>query len=186
MREKINLNTLNTRGLKGLRGDVRRQNHFVLYIQDIFDGVDNGLELVVRQAFLPKVSLSVLNLRRGNDAIKLPGVADWTGGTITVLDTLSKVELQALLGWFNQTYNTETGAMGLASEFKKGGFVTEYASDGRYIRQWPLTGMWISDPDFGTLDATADAEKELSFTIQIDPGRLDPIHSDDVNPAYND
>ena len=160
---KIEAKHFGTRGLTGLRGDIRRQNHFVLFIEDVFTefGEDNGLELVVKQAFLPKVSLNVLDLRRGNDSIKLAGSANWQGGTITIMDTLSKTELQALLNWFNKTYNTETGAIGLAHEYKKRGYVTEYASDGRYTRKWPLVGMWISDPEFGQLNTASDGEKEL-------------------------
>ncbi|MFA5623407.1 MAG: hypothetical protein WC981_04220, partial [Candidatus Dojkabacteria bacterium] len=53
---------LTTRALtKGL-GDVRRTNNFVVFIEDITGSGDPGdsLDLIIQQAFLPKVSLQPL------------------------------------------------------------------------------------------------------------------------------
>ena len=80
-----------TRGLVGNLGDVRRTNNFVVTITDITDG--NNLDLVIQRAFLPKVSLQPIEVRRGNDAIKLAGVASWQGGQITILDVVSTKNL---------------------------------------------------------------------------------------------
>lgn len=170
-------NYYNTRGLVGLLGDVRRPNNFKVTINGI-GAEDTSLELIIQRAFLPKVSLNVIDLRHGNEAIKLAGTATWEGGQITILDVLSKKELAVLLDWFKQTYDTETGAIGIASEYKKTGTIHEYASDGKYERRWPINNMWISSLDLGTLDATSDAPKEVSFTIQIDPSPLRPEHFD--------
>lgn len=174
-----------TKGLTGLLGDVRRQNNFRVTINDITG--DNSLELIMQNAFLPKVSLQPIELRHGNDAIKLAGLATWEGGTITILDVLSRKELDTLLAWFNQTYNTKTGAIGFAEDvpgtgikgYKKNGTITEYASDGRLARKWTVQGMWISSPDLGVLDATSGSHKEISFAIQIDRSELVPEYEDD-------
>lgn len=173
----------NTRGLKGLLGEVRRPNNFKIVIDDI--GADKAnLELIMQRAFLPKVTLNVIELRHGNEALKFAGAASWEGGQITILDTLSKKELNLLLDWFNDTYDTETGTLGLASKYKKTATIYEYAADGRYERSWPIEGAWISSPDLGTLDATSDALKELSFVIQIDPSPLRPKYKDDEEKGY--
>lgn len=181
----INKKALSTRGLVGKLGDVRKQNNFVLHIEDItVEG--NSLDLIIQQAFLPQVSLNVLNLQHGNDSIKLAGVASWQGGSITVIDTLSRAELDVLLDWFNKTYDTEERVIGLASEYKKNGYVIEYAGDRRYQRKWPIRGMWISSPNLGTLNASSGEMKELSFTIEIDPSPLKPEYYDATDSAWSD
>jgi hypothetical protein len=170
-------NFLSTKGLVGTLGDVRRSNNFVVGIEDVTE--DTNLELVIQQAFLPQVSLSVLELRHGNDAKKLAGVATWTGGTISIIDTLSKTELDALLAWFKLTYDPATGKIGYSGDYKKNGYIAEYAADGSYERKWPVEGMWISSPDFGKLDSSTNDLKQISFVIEIDPPRSG------INPTYN-
>ena len=164
---------ISTKNLTNLLGDVRRTNNFILSIGGVMTA-DNSLELIVQKAFLPKVSLNVLELRHGNDAKKFAGVASWEGGQVTIIDTLNQDELSALLAWFKITYDWEEGNIGYAegsSGYKKKGFITEYGSNGAFIRKWLVEGMWISDLDPGELDATQGELKQISFTIQIDPSR---------------
>lgn len=176
---------ISTRPLTGLLGEIRRQNNFVVHIEDVTnDG--NNLDIIVTQAFLPKVSLQVLELRHGNDAKKLPGTASWQGGELRIHDVLSRAEYDALAAWFNQTYDANGAVIGIASEYKKSGYITEYAADGRYSRKWPLEGMWISDLDLGQLNSSSAELKELSFTIQIDPSSIIPEYFDSVDSAWNE
>ena len=166
-----------TRGLEGLLGDVRRTNNFRLYIENVTT-TDNYLDLIIQKAFLPKVSLNVLEIKRGNDSKKLAGAASWQGGTVTILDVLSKAELEALLDWFKQTYDSETGAIGIADDYKRVGYIAEYAGDGKLERKWPVEGLWISELNLGDLDAANNGNKEISFTLQIDPPNK-------FKPTYN-
>lgn len=178
---------LTTRALtKGL-GDVRRTNNFVVFIEDITGSGDPGdsLDLIIQQAFLPKVSLQPLELRHGNDAKKFAGVASWSGGTLTIIDVLSRKELDAVLAWFESTYDPVTGRIGRAETFgtetgyKKQGRITEYTEDGNLSREWTVEGMWISDLDLGELDASRGDLKQISLTIQIDPSSLKPSYGAD-------
>jgi hypothetical protein len=181
-------NNLSTRGLVSLLGDMRKTNNFIVHIDDVTkDG--NSLDLIIQRAFLPKVSINPIELRHGNDAIKFAGQATWEGGQIVILDTLSRNELDALLSWAQKVYNPDAdggATIGVASEYKKNGTITEYASDGRYQRRWKVKGMWPSDIDLGTLDAENANTKELSFTIQIDPGTYIPEYADDDDTAWSD
>jgi hypothetical protein len=180
---------LSTKGLTGLLGDMRKQNNFIVSIIDVTDSTEDGgnnLDLVIQQAFLPQISLNVLEFRHGNDAKKLAGVASFTGGTLTILDTLSRKELDALMAWFYQTYNPETGALGLASEYKKNGRIIEFASDGRYRRTWDVKGLFISQFNPGTLDASSGEMKQISVEIQIDPSSMVPTYEDEFDTNYND
>lgn len=172
-------NNMSVRGLTKRHGDIRRTNNFILTIEGVTN--DNNLSLVVQQAFIPRYNLQVLEFRRGVDSKKLPGAATWTGGTITILDTLSKDELEALHDWAEETYDPKTGKIGIAEKFKKTGTLTEYASDGTLSRSWTLEGMWISEFDYGQLDASTSELKRVSFTIQIDP----PTTSG-IRPTYKD
>ncbi len=158
-----------TKQLTDLLGDVRRTNNFILTISDVTEGTD--LALVVQRAFLPKLSLGVLELRHGNDALKFAGVASWEGGQATIIDTLKRDELDALLTWIKETYDWASGEIGLASEYKKSGYVEEFAADGKHLRRWTIEGMWVSEFDPGELNAAQAELKEISFTIQIDPSR---------------
>jgi len=176
---------MSTKGLTGLLGDMRKTNNFIVHIEDITsDG--NSLDLVIQQAFLPQVSLNVLEFRHGNDAKKLAGVATFNSGTITILDTLSRAEFDVLMDWFYQTYDPETGAVGLASEYKKEGFITEFASDGRYQRRWEVKGMFISEFNPGALDAAGSDMKQISMTIQIDPSPMKPSYYDETDSNWSD
>lgn len=176
---------LSTRGLTGLLGDIRKNNNFVVHIEDITDD-GNDLDLIIRQAFLPQVSLNPIELRRGNDAKMFAGVATWQGGQITIFDTLSRKELDTLLDWFHQTYDSDTGAIGIASEYKKQGYITEFAADGRYRRRWKVNGLWISDINLGDLDASSGDMKQLTFTLSIDPSPMRPEYDDSVDTSYAD
>lgn len=160
--------------LSGLLGDVRRTNNFIVTITDVTtvgNDEDNNLELVIKQAFIPSVSLNVLELRHGNDAKKFAGVATWTGGQITVIDVLSRKELDAVLTWFKQTYDWKSGNIGVADEYKKNGYITEYASNGQFERKWYVEGMWISDLNMGDLDAASGEFKQITMKIEIDPSQ---------------
>lgn len=170
---KKEFNITGTRKLTKLLGDVRRQNNFILTIGGL---KESNLELIIQRAFLPKVSLSVIELRHGNDALKLAGAASWEGGTVTVLDVLSRDELDAILDWRDQTY--KDGVVGIAHEYKKDGYVTEYAANGRFIRKWALRGMWINDLDYGELNAAVAEGKEISFQVQIDPSPTRPTYEE--------
>lgn len=172
-------NNMSVKGLTGRLGDIRRTNNFILTINDVTN--DNNLSLVVQQAFIPRYNLQVLEFRRGVDSKKLPGAATWTGGTITILDTLSKDELEALHDWAEKTYDSRNGKIGKAEDFKKTGTLTEYASDGTLSRSWDLEGMWISEFDYGQLDASTSELKRVTFTIQIDPPTTKGIR-----PTYGD
>lgn len=173
-----------TKQLTGRLGDVRRTNNFIVTIKDVTDNSD--LELIIQRAFLPKVSLNVLEMRHGNDAKKFAGVATWEGGQITILDTLKRDELDALLEWFKATYNWATGQVGYAGDYKKEGYISEYAADGKFMRKWAVEGMWISDLDPGELDASQGEMKQISFTIQIDPSRsFAPEYGNDYDQTPN-
>lgn len=181
----------NIRPLTKLLGDVRRTNNFIVTITDITtigeeDNPTNSLELIIQQAFLPSVSLNVLELRHGNDAKKFAGVATWNGGQLTIIDVLNKDELQAVMAWFKKTYDWASGNIGLASEYKKMGYITEYASDGRYERQWQVEGMWISSLNVGELDAASGELKKVTMTIEIDPStNFAPTYADSETTEYN-
>jgi len=176
---------MSTKGLTGLLGDIRKNNNFIVHIEDI-TSAGNGLDLVIQEAFLPQVSLNPLEFRHGNDAKKLAGVASFEGGNITILDTLSRAELDVLMEWFYQTYNPETGAIGLASEYKKKGYVTEFAADGRYQRRWTISKMFISSINLGALNAAQGDMKEVQLTLQIDPSPMKPEYYDESDSAWSD
>lgn len=176
----------NTKSLTGLLGDIRRQNNFILTINDV-TGEGNSLDLVVQQAFLPKVSLNVIELRHGNTTLKLAGAAVWEGGTVTILDVLSRKELDAVIKWFKEGFDDEARQVGFADSikgtditgYKKSGYITEYAGDGRFERKWTLEGMWVSSLDLGVLDAAVAEGKRISFTVQIDPSPIAPEYGAD-------
>lgn len=170
--------TISTRQLTGQLGDIRRRNNFIVTINDVTTALNDGninstdtLELVIDKAFLPSVSLNVLEVRHGNDALKFAGVATWTGGQLAILDVLDPDSLEALMDWFKLTYDWETGNIGYAGEYKKSGFITEYAADGRFVRKWEVEGLWISEFDPGQLDAQSGDFKTVTCQIQIDPPR---------------
>jgi len=147
--------------------EIRRENNFILTIEGLGK---NNIDLFVMKAFLPKVSINVIDLRRGNDSLKFAGAATWQGGTLEILDTTDNETFQAIYNWFKQVYDSKKGGViGKASEYKKTGYITEYIADGQEGRRWNLSGLWISDFDFGTLNAESADFKRVSLKIEIDP-----------------
>ena len=190
----------NTKHLQGALGDVRRTNHFRLFIEKVMDD-KNDLDLIVQQAFLPQVSVGVLELRHGNDSKKLAGVATWNGGTITVLDTLKPNELDALLDWRDAVVNFDEDVgtyIGYADDFsvevsgnstsvvvtgyKRQGTLVEYTSNGKLVRQWTLNGLWPSEINLGDFDATRGDLRTISVTLQVDPSPLKPTYKAEFVP----
>ena len=172
---------LNTQAFTGdsLLGDFRKPNNFIVQIDGIVGVEGNSLDAIIQTAFLPQVSVSPIEIRHGNDSIKLAGVASWSGGQITILDVLSKIELDALIAWFETVYDPSTGEIGLSKDYKKKGKIIEVGANGNYVREWTVEGMWPSDLDLGTLDAAANGDaKQISMTIQIDPMKS-------LRPKYN-
>lgn len=179
------MKTKSTRKLTGLLGDIRRTNNFVITIENVTED-DNNLDLVIQQAFLPKVSITPIELRHGNEAIKLAGAVNWEGGTLTILDVLSRAELDAIEKWHKSTYDFETGQVGFADTvtlpngdiipgYKRLATITEYAGDGKFARKWEIRGVWINNFDPGTLHAAQAEGKEIGLTLQIDPSPVFPV-----------
>lgn len=160
--------TIGSRGFttNSLLGDVRKEGNFIMTIQDVTDGT--AIELVIDKAFIPYSDSEVLTLTHGNDSKTFAGRVTWTAGSITIHDTVSQAEADALVEWRTKVYNPKTGAVGLASEYKKLATITEFAGDFQYQREWQFP-VWPSQLQFGNLDSASSNLKQITVVFQMDP-----------------
>lgn len=173
-------NNLSTKGYTNLLGDIRRTSNYIVIIEGVMAG-NNALELVVDKAFIPSLEIGVLTLTHGNDSKTFAGQASWSGGTLTINDTLNQAELDALIAWQKEVYDPSTGAIGHAEPigigYKKLAHITEYSGSGDFQRTWTCP-VWISGLNHDNLDSSTQALKQVHAQIQVDPPQQ-------LEPKYN-
>ena len=144
--------------------EFQKMNQFELIIGDLAQEVT----LSVSKAFLPEVSLDVVEVPYFNGKTKFAGLANFEGGSIEVRDAIGADIEKILYNWFKSTYDWTTGSMGYATDYKKEITVIEYSGDGQVSRTWKLKGCWISTFAGGELDYSSGDLKVITLTIQYD------------------
>lgn len=144
--------------------DFQRQNNFECIIGDL--GQD--ITLCVSKAFLPEVSLDVIEIPYFNGKAKMAGLSNFEAGSLEIRDAIGVDVEKKLYDWFKLGFDWETGKMSSASEYKKEISVIEYSGDGSISRTWTLKGCWISTFAPGELDYASGDLKVITLTIQYD------------------
>ena len=144
--------------------EFQKQNNF----ECIIGGLSQEITLSVSKAFLPEISLDVVEIPYFNGKAKQAGLASFESGSLEIRDAIGADVEKVLLDWFNQAYNFETGAMGHATDYKKDITVIQYSGDGTISRTWKLKGCWISTFSGGDLDYASGDLKVITLTIQYD------------------
>lgn len=144
--------------------EFQRQNQF----ECIIGGLSQDVTLSVSKAFLPEVSLDVVEIPYFNGKSKQAGLANFESGSLEIRDAIGADIEKILYDWFSLAFNFETGAMGFATEYKKDITLIQYSGDGSISRTWRLKGCWISTFSGGDLDYASGDLKVITLTIQFD------------------
>lgn len=155
--------------------EVQRTNHFevVLDLSKILPddpGASEHIRLSTKSITAPKVSAEALNLKHGNDTVKVASAPNYEDLDITVHDTLGKDQVALIQSWFNKVFNRETKLMGRVSAYKTNGILYMYAPDGSVIRKWDLQGVWPRGFGMGT-EFSFDSNEAMTVTVNLSVDR---------------
>lgn len=170
--------------------EPQRKNNFeiaILGLEDIFaagqttasnnplvmKNVETPLRLMVYEAPIPHFKQDEIEIKRGNSKIYFAGVPTFDGGSIKVYDTIGADTKDILMAWQNLSYNIATDKVGLASDYKKTAYLTEYTTDWQAVRTWKLEGCWLKGLSEDNATWQDGAYKTISADIRYDRAYID-------------
>lgn len=145
--------------------EVQRTNNFEVQIVDV--GGDT-LTFAVESTNIPNISNPAIEIPHGNAKIKVAGPVEYEDLTIEVKDFIIADTEKIINDWQRQVYDPVTDAIGFAADYKKTGYLYEFAPDGSNVRTWVLKGVWPNDVDYGQLSQDGGDKKMISMTLSVD------------------
>jgi hypothetical protein len=155
--------------------EVQRTNHFEVVLDlarlnlAVSDATEH-LRLSTKSFTQPKVSSEAIELRHGNDIVKVAKSPSFDNLTLTVQDTLGRDQLHVVQSWFEKVFDRKTKLMGRVSAYKTDGILYMYSPDGAIVRKWILQGVWPLNYGQGnefSFDNNGDAQT-ISMELSVD------------------
>ena len=139
--------------------EVQRQGHFEIDIDlsTLRPPLGNGddyqkhIRLSCTEAKIPELSVASVDLRHGNEKIKVAGSPDFKDISIKVYDTIGMDMVGLLQEWFHRIFNPVTHTMGLVTTYKTSARLYLYSPDATVIRKWEVFGVFPTNLSFGEL-----------------------------------
>lgn len=165
--------------------EIQRSNNFVFYISGLSkslnivnnkyaaENADDVLKLSVSSAFVPHFTQEAIVVKRGNNSMKFAGTPTFKDGSIKFDDWIGAGTKDILLAWQKTSYNVDTEKVGLASDYKRDGYLLEYTPDYQLVRTWKLCGCWISGIEEDPFDHESNEKHSLTATLQYDKAFID-------------
>jgi len=154
--------------------EPQRQNNFTV---EIPLGNDKEYISLSCQAIpLPVESNDEVEIQYQNEKRYVAGQATFDATSFTVRDYVDVDTRGAIMRWRHQVYNPATGAIGLASNYKKTVWIVMEGPDGATTRVCKLTGCWPQAVNGGTLDMSASDQVQIEVTLRFDK----PIWSENI------
>lgn len=158
--------------------EVQRANHFEVVIDlsalkiagEQGNILSDHLRMSTKSISAPKVTAESIELRHGNDKVKVASAPSFEDLTLTVYDTLGRDQIDLVQRWFNRVFNRETKLMGMVSDYKTNGTLYMYSPDCSLIRKWNLQGVWPKEFGLGT-DFAFDSTEAQTVTITLSVDR---------------
>lgn len=148
--------------------EVQRTNNFEVVI----DGLGQDVTLSVQVCPFPSESNEVIELSYGNSKVKVAGQAAIEDIEIQCLDYIGLDTEAKLAEWRKQVYNPETDKIGWAADYKRNGYVHQYAPDGTHTRTWKIIGVWPSAFNPGENNQEGSDKKMMSLTLSVDKAHI--------------
>ena len=155
--------------------EVQRTNHFEIVINLDKLKIDGAAELgehirlSAKSIGAPKITSEAIELKHGNDTVKVAARPTYEDLEITVYDTLGRDQLDVLQKWYNKVFDYQTKLMGLVSDYKTDATLYMYSPDCSMVRKWILEGVWPRS--FGSASEfsfdSAEAQN-VSLSLSVD------------------
>lgn len=144
--------------------EVQRTNNFELVI----DGMSQTFSLSVQGTPIPTTTNEVIELAYGNAKVKVAGQATFEDLEITCLDFIT-ADIEAEINeWRKLVYDPATDKIGWAENYKKNGFLYQYAPDGTHVRSYKIIGCWPTSFAPGEFNQDGSDKKMMTLTISVD------------------
>lgn len=145
--------------------EPQRKNNFTLVIP-----VDDStlIQRSLDSFPLAKEANDEISINFGNEVRKVAGRATYESLQLVLKDFVDQQVAQQLITWRRLVYDPNTGAIGLAKDYKKSGEVIMFGPDGETERTWELIGIWPSKLDPGNGDMNANENNKITTTLTID------------------
>lgn len=170
--------------------EVQRTNTFMFYVafpkgyfnddtilaaQNTYarDNASEVLRVSVDSSFVPHFSTQPISLKRGNNTMKFAGTPEFSNGQLKFTDFTGAGTKDVLMAWQRKVYNQTTEKVGLASDYKLLGYLTEYTPDYQVVRTWKLNGCWISNLSESGFDHANAERNVIDCTIEYDWAEID-------------
>ena len=148
--------------------EVQRTNNFEVILQ----GFPKEFTLAVESAPSPVISNDPIELAYGNSKVKVAGQASFDDFDIQIKDFIDADLEMFLYQWRGQVYDPWTDRIGWAKDYKRNGFLHQYAPDGTCQRSWKLWGVWPTNYNGGDFQYDGGDKKLISMTLSVDKAVL--------------
>lgn len=157
--------------------EVQRTNHFEIVIDlaalnltgEGGDAYADHIRMSAKSIGAPKVSAEAIELKHGNDKVKVAAAPTYEDLQVTLYDTLGRDQVDVLQRWYDKVFDHKTRLMGMVSAYKTNAVLYMYSPDCTVIRKWILQGVWPKDYGQGSEFSfdSADAQT-VSMTLSVD------------------
>jgi len=152
--------------------EAQRQNNWYFEVAPPSSGSNDTkrvIELALDIGFLPNESSEEIEIHFVNERVYVAGKPLFEAGALTLKDYVDQPVMKAISDWRKLVYNPETGAIGLAKNYKVDSTIVLFAPDGTYRREWDLRGCWPQAVNYGaTLDMSTAELNKIEVTIRYD------------------
>lgn len=131
--------------------------------------VQEVLLVTCKKCTVPKCDINQIEIKRGNDIYKYPGMPVWNDITCEFNDFINSNIREILYAWKAEAYST-TVKCGPTSpaDYKKTITLKQYTSYNKCIGTWVITGAWIKELAEPDLDVESDDARVISITFVYD------------------
>lgn len=126
------------------------------------------LRISVLSSSVPHFSLSKIEIKRGNNTMKVAGVPTFESGTLVCNDYIGARTKDILEAWKALAYDVRTQLVQSMKNYKMEAYLTEYTPDYQVVRRWHMYGCWCSDVTEGEFNNETNDKRTVSASIEYD------------------
>lgn len=143
-----------------------RNNNFRVEFANI-----EGTDVILRgheQFNLPSESNDEIEVHYLNEKRYIAGKVTFDTTSLTCKDFVTENVMKAIVQWRKRVYDSKTGKIFAASNYKREGTLAIFGPDGGSERKWRLIGAWPQAVNYGSLDMSSSDLLRIEVTIRFD------------------
>lgn len=126
------------------------------------------LTLSVKSVSYPETNIDKLTVSYGNNSINFAGKPSYGDVTIVVNDFIGIQTERILMAWSRLVYDPKNEVIGFATDYKRDGYLIEFAPNGTVQRRVQLRGCFPGTVTPGDFSNDDNSIREISVTFYVD------------------